>query len=156
MGSPLSPVVANLFMEDFESRALAFAPLKPKVWKQFVDDTFINWSHGQEELKAFHQHLNNQFDSIKFTMETENEGSLPFLDVLISRNNNGSFSHRVFRKKTHTEQYLHSGSHHFPAQKIGVLNTLATRALRISDDDNLDEEKAHLFEVFEENGYSRS
>ena len=70
MGSPLSPVVANLFMEDFESRALATAPLKPKVWKQFVDETFINWSHGHLELEAFHQHLNSQFDSIKFTMET--------------------------------------------------------------------------------------
>ena len=56
----------------------------------------------------------------------------------------------------HTEQYLHSDSHHFPAQKLGVLNTLATRALRISDDDDLDEEKAHILRVFGENGYSRS
>ena len=61
-----------------------------------------------------------------------------------------------FQKKTHMEQYLHYGSHHFPTQKIWVLNTLATRALRISDDDHLDEEKAHLLKVFGENGYSRS
>ena len=62
----------------------------------------------------------------------------------------------MFFGKRHTEQYLHSGSHHFPAQKLGVLNTLATRARRIFYDDHLDEEKAHLLKVFEENGYSRS
>jgi len=41
MGSPLSPVVSNLFMEDFESKALSSARLLPKLWKIFVDDTNI-------------------------------------------------------------------------------------------------------------------
>jgi len=41
MGSPLSPVVANIFMEDFESKALASARLLPKLWKRFVDDTNV-------------------------------------------------------------------------------------------------------------------
>ena len=57
------------------------------------------------------------------------DGSLPFLDVLLSRNDDGSFSHQVFRKKMHTEKYLHANSHHFPAQKLGVLNTLVTEPL---------------------------
>ncbi|MCY6488407.1 reverse transcriptase domain-containing protein, partial [Actinobacillus pleuropneumoniae] len=46
MGSPLSPVVANLFMEDFESKALNSARLLPKLWKRYVDDTNVIWSHG--------------------------------------------------------------------------------------------------------------
>ena len=61
----------------------------------------------------------------------------------------------MFRKKTHTEQYLHASSHHFPAQKLRVLNTLATHALRISDEKSFDKEKSHLLNVFVENGYSR-
>lgn len=83
------------------------------------------------------------------------DGCLPFLDVLISRKVDGSFSHQVYRKKTHTEQYLHASSHHFLAQKIGVLSTLATRALWISDEDRLSKEKSHLLDVFVQNGYSR-
>ena len=84
------------------------------------------------------------------------DGSLPFLDVLISRKDDGSFSHQFFRKKTRTKQYLHAGSHHFPAKKLGVLNTLATRELRISDKYHLEGEKTHLLSVFCKNGYSKS
>lgn len=80
-------------------------------------------------------------------MEFECNGSLPFLDILLSRNDNGSFSHRVYHKKTHTEQYLHANSHHFLAQILSVLNTLATRALRVSNDNHLKEGKAHLLSV---------
>ena len=107
-------------------------------------------------MDIFFQHLNNQSDFIKFTMDFEDNGSLPFLDVLISRNGDGSFSHQVFRKKTHTEQYLHASSHHFPSQKLGVLSTLATRAFIISDEQHFKDEKAHLLKVFNKNGYSTS
>ena len=60
-----------------------------------------------------------------------------------------------FRKKTHTKQYLHASSYHFPAQKLGVLNTLATCALRIFDETSFEEEKSHLLNVFVEKDYSR-
>ena len=48
MGSPLPPIVANLFMENFEKKALASFPLSPAWWKRFVDNTNIKWSHGRE------------------------------------------------------------------------------------------------------------
>ena len=41
MGSPLSQVVANLYMEAFENRALQLAPLQPRMWVRYVDDTFV-------------------------------------------------------------------------------------------------------------------
>lgn len=88
-------------------------------------------------------------------MEQEVDGYLRFLDILISKNRDSSLSHQVFQKKMHTEKYLHANSLHFPAQKMGVLNTLATRALRISDKNSFDKEKSHLLNVFVENGYSR-
>ena len=61
-------------------------------------------------------------------METEVDRTLPFLDILITRNDDGSLAHQVYRKKTHTDKYIHVDSHHHPAKRIGVLNTLATRA----------------------------
>ncbi|XP_071510232.1 uncharacterized protein [Diadema antillarum] len=103
MGSPLSPIVANLFMENFEETALQTATLRPKVWLRYVDDTFVVWQHGAEEINNFLQHLNSQHPSIKFTMDMENQGDIPFLDTKITRTAQGSLSHQVYRKPTHTD-----------------------------------------------------
>ena len=53
MGSPLSPVIANFYMERFEQLILESASLKPKVWLRYVDDTFVVWNHSEEELRFF-------------------------------------------------------------------------------------------------------
>ena len=58
MGSPLSPVIANFFMEDLEKSAIAQAPHKPMCWFRYVDDTFVIWPHGKQKLEEFLNHLN--------------------------------------------------------------------------------------------------
>ncbi|XP_059066646.1 uncharacterized protein LOC131857886 [Cryptomeria japonica] len=131
MGSPLSPVIANIFMEHFEEVALHSFPLKPKWWKRYMDDTNVCWPHGLDMLEEFHTHLNNIFPSITFTKELESNNRLSFLDVLICKKPDGSLGRQVYRKTTHTDLYLHSSSHHHHSQKVGILKTLALRAHRI-------------------------
>lgn len=84
----------------------------------------------------------------------EENGSIPFLDVRITKRPDATLSHQVYRKPTHTEQYLHVDSHHHLAQKLGVIKTLATRDLKISDKGHLDQERKHLIQVFKNNGYN--
>ena len=48
MGSPLSPLLANIYMEYFEEMALVSTSLKPSIWLRYVDDTFILWSHQED------------------------------------------------------------------------------------------------------------
>ena len=86
MGSPLLPIVANIYMEAFEDKALEEFPVRPRMWLRYVDDTPVVWEHGQEQLERFQEHLNNQNESIQFTKEEESEGVISFLDVRVKRN----------------------------------------------------------------------
>lgn len=52
MGSLLSPVIANIYLELSERRAPVSAKLEPTSYR-YLDDTFVVWPHSQEELKAF-------------------------------------------------------------------------------------------------------
>ncbi|XP_025996818.2 uncharacterized protein LOC105198378 [Solenopsis invicta] len=71
MGSPVSPIIANIFMEHLEDKILKNAPLKPSTWFRYVDDIFVIWSHGKETLPPFLAFLNAQHPNIKFTMKVE-------------------------------------------------------------------------------------
>jgi len=84
MGSSLSLSVSNIFMEQFEVLTLNNFHFKFKCWFPFVDDTFVNWSHGQSFLNSFFNHYNNTSPHIQFTMEIQNDNFLPFLDVLVT------------------------------------------------------------------------
>ena len=56
MGSPVSPIVCNLYMEDYEEKALATAPNPPRIWKRYADDTFT--VNKREYSQEFCDHLN--------------------------------------------------------------------------------------------------
>ena len=88
-------------------------------------------------------------------METEDgQRSLPFLDVIFTRNTNGSLSHSVYRKPTHSDRYLNYRSFHGPAIKSSVCRTLVHRAHSICDDDeSIGKELDHIKDVLKNNGF---
>ena len=133
MGSHVSPLAANIFMEHLEETAIATAPMtcKAKLWKRYVDD--ILEVVNKEAVNELTDHLNTIDDtnSIKFTYEEEKEGKMPFLDTLIVRHEDGSVKLLVYRKSTHTDQYLNFKLHHPLHQKLGVFRTLLDRCNKI-------------------------
>ncbi|KAJ8961652.1 hypothetical protein NQ318_021249 [Aromia moschata] len=74
-------------MEAFEEETIrgSASEKKPKCWIRYVDDTFIIWPHGISSLTVFFYYLNTLHTNLKFTMETEKDGVLSFLDVLVKR-----------------------------------------------------------------------
>ncbi|XP_072048492.1 uncharacterized protein [Amphiura filiformis] len=129
MGSPVSPIVANLYMEWLEKEAIATAPVncQPRKWKRYVDDVLEIVSKGSAEQLTSHINQVDKAGNIKFTFEKEENSQIAFLDTLIVKRQDGSVKLLVYRKKTHTDQYLHFQSHHPLQHKLGVIRTLMDR-----------------------------
>ena len=143
MGSPISPLIANLFMEEFGVKALSTCPHPPSLWLRFVDDTFVitKAEHSQTLLQT----STNQDPHIQFTVEPTQQGSLLFLDTLVTIQPDNTFSTTVHRKPTHTDQYLHWDSNQHITAKQSVHNTLPHRAKVVSStQDSLDKELHHI------------
>ena len=144
MGSPISPIVANLYMESFEVRALQSSPNPPSVWKRYVDGTFVIMKKAY--IEEFLTHLNSVDSNIQFTTEEPRpDGSLPFLEILITPDKDGRLNTTVYRKPTHRDQYLHWDSHHTISSKYSVVGTLCCRAKSICSNNHLlQQEEDHV------------
>ena len=152
MGSPVSVVVANLVMENIEDRALSSFHTPPRFWRRYIDDTCTVLPQGL--VTSFHEHLNSIDKNIQFTVEKESSGQMPFLDVLLMREEDGTVSTSVYRKPTHTDQYLAFESHHPMAHKRAVVRTLMHRAEALcSSGVSRAQEEKRLQEALEKNGY---
>ena len=95
----------------------------PHIWKRYVDDTFSVKMKG--DVDGLLNHLNSIRPSIKFTMELEEDGSIPFLDTRVTRKVEGKLDIAVYHKPTYTNRYLHVhfSSHHHPCQeRIGKVS----------------------------------
>ncbi|CAH3157792.1 unnamed protein product [Pocillopora meandrina] len=152
MGSPISPIVANLYMEQLESRALDTAPTPPTMWYRYVDDTMAKIH--ENAVDSFSEHLNSIDQHIQFTSEQEKDGRIPFLDTCVSINQDGSTKISVYRKPTHTDQYLNFQSNHHLQHKRAVVNTLMLRAhTLVTENEDRTRETQHVKQALKMNNY---
>ena len=90
------------------------------------------------------------------SLEIEKDGLLPFLDVLLHHQPDGSLHTFVYRKPTHTDRYLDFSSHHPLTHKRSVVTTLFSRANSLSSTMlQCTEEESHLTGKLKMNGYPR-
>ena len=154
MGGPASSITAEIYMQAYERTAITAALHPPKVWERFVDDLYLILE--RTHLENFFHHINNLDLNIKFTMEEESNGELAFIHTLLKRNN-GEISVLVYRKPTHTDQYLHYSSHHQTSCTESVVSSLFNRAYSIiTNKDDLHKENARIKQVLKETGYRKS
>ena len=146
MGPLVSIVVAKIVMQNIKEQALATYSETFPFWLRYVDDK-ITAIH-KNKINKFHEHLNKQNTSIQFTKGIEENGKIPFLDCLVTCENNTQQT-TVYRKPTHTDRLLDQTSYNPTSHKATMVRTLKRRAQIVCDSHNsLTNKTKHLNTVF--------
>ena len=154
MGSPLGPTLANAFMCYWEEKWLKNCPIsfKPLTYKRYVDDTFLIFS-SPDHPALFLEYMNSQHPNISFTCEIEQNRSLSFLDVNITRGDS-NFSTSLYRKPTFTGLLSKFSAFSPILCKKNLIATLTYRAYQISSSfPSFHTEIEFLKNLFQQNGY---
>lgn len=128
MGNALSPFLANLFMSHFETNMKEEHSL-PRVWWRYVDDVAAIIEKDSEQ--QFLTKLNSKWPTIKFTVETEEKNSLPFLDIRMNRKADGSIEFSIDRKPSNTPCYIPSDSFCPMSHKQAAFHSMVYRLCKI-------------------------
>ena len=152
MGSALAHILTNLFMGYQEKDWIEKGQVaKPTFYKRYVDDIFAMFE-SELDTETFHTYSNTKHKNIKFTYEKQIDNKLPFLDILISNNENLQTS--VFHKKTYTGLLLNYFSFVPDSYKYGLIKTLIDRMYRINSTwTSFDNDLKNLKQVLLKNQY---
>ncbi|CAJ0951533.1 unnamed protein product, partial [Ranitomeya imitator] len=90
------------------------------LWVRYIDDIFVIWRGSKDVFNLFIESLNNNGVGLKFTYDIQ-EFQLPFLDVLISKSQDGEhLESTIYRKPTATNSLLRWDSNHPYSLKKGI------------------------------------
>ena len=130
--SPLAPVLANPFMDHYEKEWLSnYDGVSLSYYTRYVDDIFPVFN-SHDEAKRFFSYLNSRHPNVKFTIETEVNKVIPFLDVLIDNRNN-ILNTTTYHKLTYSGLLLNFDSFTSRFYKISLIKCLIDRAFKINN-----------------------
>ena len=140
MGNSLSPLLADLYMDDYISKNLKDVNINNRLLR-YVDDLLIVAEMNEEQIKSYVDDLNKIKGTIRFTYEYENNGKINFLDTTLTRNeNNKTIESKWFRKTTTADRLLNYESSHPQSIKYNIINNMLTRIIETTKDHDQQQE----------------
>ncbi|UYV74386.1 hypothetical protein LAZ67_11003346 [Cordylochernes scorpioides] len=152
MGNPISSELANIFMNEIDEQIINSKQYKIILWLRYIDDIFCL---TEIDIDSFICFLNSLKPFLKFTYEKESNNSLAFLDIQLKRNqyNIGTY---IYRKLTHTGNYLNFSSFGPIHNKIAVVKSLSKRIETHHSNRNSEtEERNRIFKELINNNYPK-
>ena len=112
----------NIFSTQRETVSFHFVGERQK------DDVYCLWQFGEENHKKFLIYLNGNEKRIQWTQETEEKGTLPFLDMKITKNDH-KIQIGIYRKESHTLKYSNFSSNRPRAEQLGIIKACFTELI---------------------------
>ncbi|KAA3681113.1 uncharacterized protein DEA37_0003011 [Paragonimus westermani] len=152
MGSPLGPLLADIFMAMLERTTLRGIIDNSALYKRYMDDIICVVDETMD-LNCLFAEANKAHPNLNFTLEAEKDRQISFLDVALNRRTDGSLQRGIHRKRTWNGQYTHFFSYVPLRQKRNLVHSLTHRAMRICADDMIGTEMDFLRRISAENAY---
>ena len=153
MGFPLSSFLTEAVMQDLERTAVT-KNNDIKTWDRYVDDALATVK--KDKIDNILHTINNTTKNIKFTKEEEHDNKLAFLDILLTKTDDGKLNTQVYRKNTHTDQLLNYNSNYPTQHKISCIRTLFNRIYtHCNTEQSKQKERKYLYSTFYKNDYPR-
>jgi len=150
MGSPLSPIVADLVMRDLEEHVLNSLNIRPSLYYRYVDDIIL--TAPKEEIHTILNEFNSYHQRLNFTLETEDNHSLNFLDITLITKNTKIITD-WYHKNTFSGRFLSFFSNHPICHKVGTIYSLVDRAIKLSHPSFQEKNLRLCIKWLLENGY---
>ena len=151
MGSPLGVLFANFFMGSVENETFAVIE-KPNIYCRYIDDIFIK-VNNEEEMEILRSRLQD-ISGLQFTIERSNNGTMPFLDVLVKQQDS-HFNTSVYVKDSNTGHCLNGDSECPQRYKDSTISAYIRRALtHCSTWTQVNEEIERVSQVLVNNGFA--
>src|SRR5580765_2025169 len=129
MGSPLSPILADLVFQDLEEKAITRLSIPLPLYFRYVDD--IVFAASPSFFPTILTTFNSFHKRLQFTIENSINNQINFMDISISLIS-GNFITDWYRKPTFSGRFLNYFSQHPLCQKRGVIFGLVDRVFRLS------------------------
>lgn len=160
MGSPLSSILAEIYLNDFENKHIMSHTNKFRnsivYYYRYVDDAICLFKGNSRQIDLFTKRLNAIHPKIKFKREIEHENKINYLDLTIhTHENKHQFS--VFHKPTQSSQVIHASSNHPISHKLAAFNSFIHRLNKIPmTTENYNKELNIIKYIAQDNGYDSS
>ncbi|XP_062710247.1 uncharacterized protein LOC134288682 [Aedes albopictus] len=153
MGSPLSPIVADIVLDSVISLAMQSIPFEITIFRKYVDDIFMAIPRNSEQLVL--EAFNSVEPRLQFTIESENDRRLAFLDTTVIRNQDQSLTTEWYAKPIASGRMLNYTSFHQPKHKINVANNLIHRVCSLTRNKSMEEIVKTIHHHLQMNNYPK-
>ncbi|XP_055701741.1 uncharacterized protein LOC129801012 [Phlebotomus papatasi] len=130
MGSPIGPIAADIAMQRTLNSVLEDSPLRIGFVRKYVDDLLV--SVHRDDVEALVPLFNSFHPKIQFTLEREQDGVLPYLDLSIYRDETNVLSTVWYCKPSASQRMLNYNSAHPRSTIINVGKNLINRARSVT------------------------